>query len=228
MIERLLLATCLLFVPTGAIKSSPTGYAQSSVSYRVMIDGKPAGVEVVRTIDNEAGRTVRSNSEMIVNGVTRRIETVSEIKDKKLTGYSVDVTEGGDRKKYSVMLTGRRARVRIEANNRTSERLIPIHEDVMFLDSNVWHHYAQLLARYNTAMGGTQRFFVLVPQATLRELVVEIRPDGQTTYRSGSSKIKAQRFLVLPAGSEVRLIADESNRLVAIEVPALDTKVTID
>jgi hypothetical protein len=86
-----------------------------------------------------------------------------------------------------------------------------------------------LIVKYNRARGGRQRFRALIPRASLREVPVYIELKGKTDFGPSGRKRKADRFIVeLARGFEVRVTADESGMVLAVEIPDLDTKAVLE
>lgn len=197
-------------------------------SFKVLVDGKPAGWERFEISHDGEVVAMKSTGELFSRGSSLTLKTVTEIRNGNPTKYSVDVTENGRLRRYAVVFRRVGALVTIEAGNRRSERDVRLSSNVVVLDDNVWHQYSLLIARYNRARGGNQPFRAFIPRA-LREVPVLVKPKGKTDFGSGSGKRKADRFIVeLARAYEVMVTVDESGLVLAVEVPDLDTKVVLE
>jgi hypothetical protein len=208
--------------------SAPSQAGISGGSFAVTLDGKPAGWERFE-ITSAANRTIfKSTGENSLSGSTRSLATTTEVSDGKPKSYSLEVTEGGKLRKYAIGFTEEGAQIRVEAGGRTSERAVRLAPGVVLLDRDVWHHYQQLLSKFQPGVK-RQRFRIFSPQAALREMSADVELTGTTNFGSGSNKRKANRFLVLLAGGfEVKIIADDQGFPLQIEVPSLETKVILN
>ena len=194
-------------------------------SYAILVDGKQAGVERFELIATAQNLIVKSTTEITAGGQTEKIAATTELKGSRPVRYEMESVAGNRVQKYSLRFEAGVASVVIEAYGRRSERTIEVSEDVVLLDRNVWHHYGLLIDRYDLKKRGAQRFPAITPQAGLRQYVAEVELKGKTTFNAGGQKIRANRFIVLLGdGYEAEVIADESNRVLSVEVPALETK----
>jgi hypothetical protein len=197
-------------------------------SYNILVDKKPAGVERFEQTISEQNLVVRSSTEITSGGAPQKITAMTEMSGGRLVRYEMETGAGERLQKYSLQFESGIARVVIEAYGRRSERAVPVSEEVMLLDKNVWHHYGLLINKFDMKKRGPQRFSVLTPQAGLRQYIAEVELKEKTIYNAQGTKIGANLFIVtLGEGYEVIVIADESNRVLSIEVPALDTKAVL-
>jgi hypothetical protein len=209
-------------------------FAQASLpetvtgSYKILVDEKPAGVE--RFERNTVGQSLimKSSTEVTVSGLTQKVTALTELYGSRLLRYELETATGDRIQKYSMRFESGVARVVIEAYGRQSERAVAVSRDVMLLDKNVWHHYGLLINRYDMNTRGAQRFPVITPQSGLRQYIAEVEFKDKTTFNAEGQKLKANRFTVLlDEGYEVEVVADESNRVLSIEVPAFDAKAVL-
>ena len=197
-------------------------------SYNILLDKKSVGVERFEQTLSGQNMVVRSTTEITSGTATQKVTAVTELSGGRPVRYEMEMAAGERSQKYSLQFEAGTARVVIEAYGRRSERAVPVSEGVMLLDKNVWHHYELLINRFDMSKRGPQRFPVLTPQAGLREYVAEVELKEKTMYNAGGAKVRANSFVVtLGEGYEATVIVDESNRVLSIEVPALDTKVVL-
>ena len=189
------------------------------------MNGKPAGVERFEQVATAQSLIVKSTTEIMTGGQTEKTTATIELKGSRPVRYEMEIAGGGTTRKYSLQFEAGVATIVIEAYGRRSERTIEVSEDVVLLDKNVWRHYGLLIGRYDLKRRGAQSFPAITPQAGLRQYVAEVEYKDKTTFSAGGQKLKANRFVVLLGdGYEAEVIADESNRVLSIEVSALETK----
>ena len=197
-------------------------------SYTILVDGKPAGVERFEQVATAQSLIVKSTTEITSGGQTEKLTVTTELRNSRAVRYEIESAVGGRTQKYTLRFEAGVANVVIEAYGRRSERTIEVREDVVLLDKNVWHHYGLLLNRYNLNKRGAQQFPAITPQAGLRQYVAEVEFKDKTTFNAEGQKLRANRFIVLLGdGYEAEVIADESNRVLSIEVSALETKAVL-
>ncbi len=197
-------------------------------SYNIVLNKKSVGVERFEQTFAEQRLVVKSSTEITSGTAPQKITAMTELSGGRLIRYEVETGAGERLQKYSMQFEAGVARVVIEAYGRRSERTVTVGEEVMLLDKNVWHHYELLINKFDMNNRGPQRFTVLTPQAGLRQYVAEVELKEKTIYNTGSAKIRANSFIVtLGEGYEAIVIVDESNRVLSIEVPALDTKAVL-
>jgi hypothetical protein len=103
----------------------------------------------------------------------------------------------------------------------------PFEQDLSFntpiiavLDNNLYHQYAILARVYDWAKRGAQSFPVLIPQ--------ELTPGSITVESTGSASADGKSYeglKVTTADLEIRLLLDNSHRLMRLEVPAAKVSV---
>ena len=220
MLASLLLIVCLL-VQAG-------GHEPRTGSYNILLDKKTVGVERFEQTLSGQNLVVKSSTEITSAGAPQKVTATTELNGGRPVRYEVETGAGERLQKYSLQFEEGTVRVVIEAYGRRSERVVSVGEGVMLLDKNVWHHYELLINRFDMNKRGPQRFPVLTPQAGLREYVAEVELKEKTMYNAGGAKIRANSFIVtLGEGYDAIVIVDESNRVLSIEVPALDTKAVL-
>lgn len=219
-----MVAKIILLVAAVLLGQSQPGMPMAG-SYTILVDGKPAGVERFEQAATAQSLVIKSTTEITTNGQTEQLTATTELRGSKPVRYEMETTAGGRTQRYSLKFEAGVASAVIEAYGRRSERTIEVSENVVLLDRNVWHHYGLLINRYNLNSRGAQRFLAITPQAGLRQYVAEVEYKDKTNFSAGGQKLKANRFIVLLGdGYEAEVIADESNRVLSIEVAALETK----
>lgn len=197
-------------------------------SYNIQVDKRPAGVERFEETGSGQNLIVKSSTEITSGGESQKITAMTELNGGKLVRYEIETGAGERLQKYSLRFEAGIARVVIEAYGRRSERTVSVSDDVMLLDKNVWHHYQLLINRFDMNKRAPQQFPVLTPQAGLRQYMAEVEFKEKTTYSAGGAKIRANSFIVtLGEAYEANVIADESNRVLLIEVPEFDIKAVL-
>jgi hypothetical protein len=200
-----------------------------SGTYRIQLNGRPAGQEQFEIITQNETTTIKSQAETTAPGLPQKIITTTEIKDDKPARYTVETVTGVNSQKYSMEFREGTVQVTIEAHDRKTERTRNIAGDAILLDKGVWHHYRFLLARYDMKAGGVQRFKVFSPQSGLREFWADVRYLRKENFKSGQTKRRGDLFsVVLAEAFEVLIIADESQVPLSIEVPSEKTKAVLD
>lgn len=198
-------------------------------SFKVLLDGKPAGWEKFHVSRADETVVIKSASELTTYGSSLKLDTYAEIRSGAPIKYLVDATENGKLRRYSVTFSGGGAKVAIEAGGRRSEREVRLSRDVVILDPNVWHQYGQLIAKYNRQRGGRQLFRVFMPRAGLREVPAVVELTGRTDVGSGRDKKKADTFVVeLARSSEVRIVADDAGAVLSLDLRELEIKVILE
>ena len=93
------------------------------------------------------------------------------------------------------------------------------------VESLVWHHFINLLARYDAARDGRQSFTAFLPsQAT--EFPVELERVGAETRTAAGSQVKVEHFRAVVAGGlTVELWADAERVPLLITVPTQNVRV---
>lgn len=215
----------VIFLVTISMLARAQGSEPVKGSYTILVDGKPAGVERFEQVATAQSMIVKSTTEISSGGQTEKIIATTELKGSRPVRYEMESSGGAGARKYSLSFEAGVANIVIEAYGRRSERIIEVREDVVLLDKNVWHHYGLLISRYDLSKRGAQTFPAITPQAGLRQYVAEVEYKDKTTFNAGGQKLRANRFIVLQGdGYEAEVIADESNRVLSIEVSALETK----
>jgi hypothetical protein len=215
---RIFVAAAASVTMPGMLPETVTG------SYQILVEDEPAGVERFEQTADGQRLVIKSVAEVTGGGQKEQITATTELIGSRPVRYEVETIAGGRSQKYSLQFEAGVARAVIEAYGRRSERDIVVDRDVVILDKNIWHHYALLISRYDLKRRGAQLFPVITPQSGLRGYLAEVEFKGNTTFR----KVRANRFVVLLGeGYEAEVIADGSNRLLSIEVSALDTKAVL-
>jgi hypothetical protein len=202
---------------------------QSTGTYRIQLNGKPAGQEQFEIITQNETTTIKSHSQTTATGAAQKIITTTEIKDDKPVRYTVETTSGANSQKYSLEFKEGVIHVTIEAHGRKSERTRNVNRDVILLDKGVWHHYRFLLARYDRKAGGIQRFRVFSPLSGLRHFWADVRLLRRENFKSGQTKRSGDLFsVVLAEAFEVLIITDDSRAPISIEVPSEKTRAVLE
>lgn len=198
-------------------------------TYRIQLNGKPAGQEQFEIITQNETTTIKSHAETTASGPPQKITTSTEIKDDKPMRYTVETVSGANSQKYSLEFKEGIVHITIAAHGRKSERTRNVARDVILLDKGVWHHYRFLLARYDMKAGGVQRFRVFSPQSGLRQYWADVRFLRRENFKSGQTKRSGDLFsVVLAEAFEVLIFANESRAPISIEVPSEKTKAVLE
>ena len=220
MLAFLLVTICLL--------AQAGGQEPRTGSYNILLDKKSVGVERFEQTLSGQNLVVKSTTEITSGSAPQKIKATTELTGGRPIRYEVETGAGERLQKYSLQFESGIVRVVIEAYGRRSERTVLVSEGVMLLDKNVWHHYELLINRFDMSKRGPQRFPVLTPQAGLREYTAEVELKEKTMYNAGGAKIRANSFIVtLGEGYDAIVIVDEANRVLSVEVQALDTKAVL-
>ncbi len=202
---------------------------QQTGTYRIQLNGKPAGQEQFEIVAQNETTVIKSSAETTASGPPQKITTMTEIKDDKPVRYTVETVSGGHSQKYSMEFRDGTVNITIEAYNRKSERTRNIARDAILLDKGVWHHYRFLLARYDMKAGGAQRFKVFSPQSGLREYWADVSLVRRENFKSGQTKRSGDLFSIILAETfQILIIADEKRVPVSIEVPSEKTKAILE
>jgi hypothetical protein len=228
-VQYTLAITLLSLTISYSAGSEPNRFGES-LSYKVYVDDKPIGSERVETVPVTGGMKIKSTTDLVSAGVSRRLVTETEIHNSNPARYSLEITEGAQTRRYFVEFAGAEARVKIESGARSSERKVRVHDGVVLLDKDVWHQYRYLIEKYDQTAKGVQRCYVFSPQASMREFWADVEMKGATNYELKGAKRKANRFDVsIAGGTEVKVVVDSSNNsILSIEIPSLDTKVRLE
>ncbi len=202
---------------------------QQTGTYRIQLNGKPAGQEQFEIVTQNETTTLKSSSETTIGGLPQKIITSTEIKGDKPARYTVETVSGANSQKYSLEFREGIVHVTIEAHGRKSERTRNVARDVILLDKGVWHHYRFLLARYDMKAAGVQRFKVFSPHSGLREYWADVRYLRKENFKSGQTKRRGDLFSVILAEAfQILIIADEKRVPISIEVPSEKTKAVLE
>jgi hypothetical protein len=205
------------------------GQATKTGTYKVLIDGKSAGVERFEIVSAPGSHTIKSTAEMQVRGGVQKIITSTQVRNQRMTRYTLEISEGAKTQNYVFDFNRGTARIAIEIDGRKTERTRRLSESIIPLDKNVWHHYLLLVQNYDLAQGGRQRLRIFIPQAAFAEYVALVELKETISYNFGQVKKKANRFsIIIGEGFEVKLIADEGGQPLSIEIPSEDTKVLLE
>ncbi|HEU4391323.1 MAG TPA: hypothetical protein VFV34_26225 [Blastocatellia bacterium] len=232
----ILLLGLLLHVVAGTCHSPAIRDTSATVelatvgSFKVTVDGKPAGWERFELIDAGTDRVrAKSSGEITSLGQSRKITTLVDVQSGRVTRYSAEVVERSETRKWEIQFERNNARVHLEVGGRTSDRNVRVDSDVILLDRDVWHHYRFLLNRYSMTRQGRQAFRVLSPQAALRAMIAEVEFEGTTNIGPSTNRRRANKFTVtLAGGFEVKVMADEDGSPLSIDVPSVGQKVVLE
>lgn len=200
-----------------------------SASYKILIDGQPAGWERVEESHQTDGLVLKSSSEVTTGGQVQKLLTTTEFKNKRPVRYTVEITTDGRTQKYTINFERGRASVVIEYAGKSTERAARVDSEAVLLDKNVWHQYQMLLSKYDLVARGKQQFRVFIPQTGFRQFFAEVQLKEQTSINVRGEKKRANRFIINIADSfDILVIANESGVPLSIEVPSEDTKVIME
>jgi hypothetical protein len=225
---HLLLSYCLAAPGFQTIETAPS----YSESYSIFIKGMLAGKEdVTEHVDEDGNRVTESQHEIfLADGLeTNRMAFITTMvlskKDASLLRYSYKVTSGTSGDSYEVRAHGRNLVRTLRRGGRTSEGGQPLEPDIVIVDYNVYHHYDNLVRRYNMEQGGRQTFKNFLPLIATNLTVALTRLEDTNLEYSGG-QIAVQNFKVEHVGLWAGTISiDENMRLVRLVARDLDLEV---
>ncbi len=195
-------------------------------SFRVLNDSRASGEERFEIIASPDHTTVKSTSNFTLEGKPQKIAATTEMQRQSLVRYEVEITTGEHTKKYAIDFQDGQALIKVEIGGQKTERRREISQDAILLDTNVWHHYRFLLARYDMQKKGEQQFTVFIPQAALRQYDAEVEFRKRTSITIAGIKRAGNLFDVRVANSfEVVAFTDEVGELLSLEFPAEKLKI---
>lgn len=146
-----------------------------------------------------------------------KIETVATVSSPK----SFQIEQQGT-KVLSVEFTNGQAKI---SQIGKDERTIPTKSSVV-LENNVWSQYILLLAGYDSAKGGKQKFDFFLPSVGT-DLALNLEKLRNRTISSNGREIKVEDYEIGIdiAGLKVKITADENKIPILIEIPQQQVKV---
>lgn len=221
----LLLLTALLAVPGAAAEGD---YAQS---YVILINGEPAGSEVVRESAGADG-TLTSVSEheiVITDGIeaNRMAYTARMVFSaaREPVSYRFQYTSGASGDSFEVSVAGGQITRVLTRSGQTSEVSIPAPPDMVIFDFNVYHQADAIAARYDAKKGGRQTFANFIPVVGA-DLPLEVTATGTGRMKTPAGDMEVRTFRLDLAGIWTgNLTVDGGNRLVRLVIPARNLEV---
>jgi hypothetical protein len=203
-----------------------------SESYSILIKGVVAGRETVTEKPDNNGDTVStSDHEMLVtDGLeTKSMKFSTRMVLSKSTGipssYSYWYTSGGTGDSFEVTINNLQITRVLNRGGRTSEAVVPLQPDMVFLDFNVYHQYDYLVRKYDLKKGGRQTFADFIPViANDIPVALTYLGDSKLELKTGSLQVRNFRveFVGIWGGT---LSVNKDGRLVRIVIPSQDLEV---
>jgi len=209
----------------------PVQAATYSQSYTILINGVPAGSEVV-TEKHEGGNIISSSEHeiFVTDGTeTKRMafvaKTVLSKDSSRPVSYTCRYTSGGSDDSYEVQVDAGHISRTLTRGGHTSEVSVPLRPDTVILDFNVYHQYDHLIRRYDSRKGGRQMFADFLPVIG-SDIPIALTSLGSGTipHPNGMLNVKHFRieFINIFSGT---LSVDEHGRLVRLIIPAQELEV---
>jgi hypothetical protein len=216
---------------TMASAESPAASTYSE-SYAILIKGAVAGHETVTEKPDTNGDTVStSDHEMLVtDGLeTKSMKFSTRMVLSKSTGipsaYSYWYTAGGTGDSFEVTINNLQITRVLNRGGRTSEAVVPLAPDMVFLDFNVYHQYDYLVRKYDLKKGGRQTFADFIPViANDIPVALTYLGDSKLELKTGSLQVRNFRveFVGIWGGT---LTVNKEGRLVRLVIPSQDLEV---
>jgi len=217
-----LLLCFLLTTPVQQSADAPAPYAQS---YSIFIKGLLAGKEeVAEHLDEDGNLVTDSQHEFLLTAGLRdnRMAFVTTMvlakKDASLLRYTYRMTSGTAGDSYEVRVHGGNLVRTLKRDGKISEGGQPMEPDILIVDYNVYHHYDNLVRRYNVEQGGKQTFKNFLPLiATTLTIALTRLEDTELEHSRG--KIAVRNFRVEHVGLWAGTMSvDDEMRLVRLVV----------
>ena len=96
--------------------------------------------------------------------------------------------------------------------------------DLVVLDTNFFHHYALLVARYDRAKGGTQPFNVFIPQEALPG-TISLQLVGRDTAAAGEGTKELDHFQAVTDELQIEIWATPAGAIQRIAIPQANLEV---
>jgi hypothetical protein len=203
-----------------------------SESYAILIKGVVAGSETVTEKPDSNGDTIStSDHEMLVtDGLeTKSMKFSTRMVLSKSTGipssYSYWYTSGGTGDSYDVTINNLQITRVLNRGGRTSEAVVPLGPDMVFLDFNVYHQYDSVVRKYDAKKGGRQTFADFIPLiANDIPIALTYLGDSKLELKPGSLPVRNFRveFVGIWGGT---LTVNKDGRLVRLVIPSQDLEV---
>jgi hypothetical protein len=216
---------------TMAPAESPAASTYSE-SYAILIKGAVAGRETVAEKPDTNGDTVStSDHEMLVtDGLeTKSMKFSTRMVLSKSTGipsaYSYWFTSGGTGDSFEVTINNLQITRVLNRGGRTSEAVVPLEPDMVFLDFNVYHQYDYLVRKYDLKKGGRQTFADFIPViANDIPVALTYLGDSKLELKTGSLQVRSFRVECVGIWGGT-LTVNKEGRLVRLVIPSQDLEV---
>lgn len=189
-------------------------------AFRLTVDGREVGMETFAIRQNGAGAdaviTAQGRVVLQQNGGSEVVSSV-QFAGAGLRPVAYDLElRGGDARRISGSVTGRRASARITAGSETFREYL-VTEGAIVLDDGVAHHYYFVAQR---AAAGAASVPIMIPRES-RQAQATITTGPEESVTVAGSSVRARRLTVQVAGGDSRNVwVDGSGRVLRVEVPA--------
>ena len=220
-----MLLVALLPLPVAAAEGD---YEQS---YVILINGEPAGSEIVReTAGADGTLTSVSEHEIVLtdgieaNRVAYTARTVFSAAREPVS-YHFQYTSGASGDSFEVSVADGQVTRVLTRSGQTSEVSVPIPPDMVIFDFNVYHLADAVAARYDTKKGGRQTFANFIPVVGA-DLPLEVTATGTGRLKTPAGDLDVRNFRFDMSGIWTgNITVDGVNRLVRLDIPARNLEV---
>jgi hypothetical protein len=199
--------------------------------YTILINGSVAGYEKV-TEKLEDGKLVSvSEHDITVSDglaskrmvfATKMVFSKGGYQPVSYT-YGYDDASSGD--SYDVEIKDSQITRNLHRGGRTSEITIPIPQNMVILDFNVYHQYDYVIRRYDGKKGGKQSFADFIPLIG-NDIPLAIAFLGDSIFKFNGAVLPVKNFRVECSSLWMgNLSVDKDGRLVRLSIPAQDLEV---
>jgi hypothetical protein len=210
-----LLAVAVLAMPAAAQTTQ-----LDEGTFRLTVDGREVGVETFAIRQNGTGAdaviTAQGRVVLQQNGGSEVVSSV-QVAGAALRPVAYDLElRGGDARRISGSVTGRRASARITAGSETFREYL-VTEGAIVLDDGVAHHYYFIAQR---ATAGATSVPVMIPRESRQaQATIAAGPEESVSVAGGT--VRARRLTVQVAGGASSSVwVDGSGRVLRVEVPS--------
>jgi hypothetical protein len=211
----LLLGSAALVAPAAAqTEGSDQG------SFRVLIDGRPAGTEEFTIRQSGVGSAAQADA---TGRVEVRLATGDLVLASRMRGsgmqaspltYQVDVGGDSPSKVIGNIASGRFSAKIVTASGEQMREYVA-SDGAVILDDGLAHHYHFLARRVRNG-----RVPILIPREN-RQVMATVRDQGEERLEVAGATTSAYHLVVRPDGGDERHVwVDALNRVLKVEVPA--------
>ncbi|HSJ26557.1 MAG TPA: hypothetical protein VK929_17890 [Longimicrobiales bacterium] len=188
-------------------------------TFRILLGGREVGMETfsIRQSGTGADAVVIAQGRVVLeqNGASEVIANV-QLAGAGLRPVAYDLElRGGDARRISGSVTGRRASARIAAASETFREYL-VTEGAVVLDDGVAHHYWFLAQR---AAAGATTVPVMVPRES-RQVQATLTAGAEESISAGGGTVRARKLTVQLDGGDSRHVwVDSESRVLRVEIP---------